>query len=153
RSPPPMAPLHHRVRLRSKGPGRELERLDTRELLSLSAPLLAASPMFRRPVNFADLDTRTPHERARERFSAVFSGQYQLGAGRTTDQAFQIYLSGGGSSNAFLHGDVQLALFRPTDPTAQITGTATLLDKNVGSSGNYLLIDITADPSSVDRRG
>ena len=95
----------------------------------------------------------TPHERARQRFEARFAGSFATGPGRYTDQAAQTYSQGGGTSNTFLHGDLQMVVFSPLDPAQPTTGLAALIDKNVADSGNLLLLDLVGDPSSVDRGG
>lgn len=131
-----------------------IERLDSREFPSLTPAHLVASPVFRQGVLARALQSElTPHETARRKFSATFSGQFVQGQGRLTTQASQIYMSGGGGSSAFLHGDVQLALFLPTDPTQPITGAAALASKNVSTSGSLLMLDLVGDPTSLDRKG
>ena len=94
----------------------------------------------------------TPHELARERFHAYFSGPITVGPGRFSDQAKIIYFRGLGGSTQFRHGDYQMAIVFPTDPTAQPSGVAVLEDKNGNSSG-ILGFDLTAVPNAVDRLG
>ena len=60
---------------------------------------------------------------------------------------------GGGISSAFLHGDLQLAFAIPKDATQPITGQATLTVKNVSNTGNQLILDLQADPGSLDQAG
>lgn len=127
------------------------ECLEARGLLTLSPVLLAVSPIFQRPV--VQLNGLTPHESVRERFTAVFSGQFIQGPGRTTSQAAQIFISGGGTANAFQHGDLQMALFLPKDPSAGVTGSAALIVKNVSNSGNLLDLDIQATTARFDQKG
>lgn len=127
------------------------ECLEARGLLALSPVLLAVSPIFQRPV--VQLNGLTPHEFVRERFTGIFSGQFIQGPGRTTSQASQIFISGGGTANAFQHGDLQMALFVPKDPSAGITGSAALIVKNVSNSGNLLDLDIQATTEKLDQKG
>jgi hypothetical protein len=96
---------------------------------------------------------QTVHEQKRQAFTALFKGPYVVGAGRFTDQRSQIYISGGGTSNMFLHGNLQLGLFTPSDTSQSTTGLASLADKNVSDTGNILILDLVANPESVDRRG
>jgi hypothetical protein len=95
----------------------------------------------------------TPHELAREQFVAKFSGSFVTGPGRFTDQASQTFIKGGGTSSAFLHGDIQMAVYSPVDPNGQTTGTAALIVKNVSNSGNLLVLDLQGDTTSLDRAG
>ena len=60
---------------------------------------------------------------------------------------------GGGISTAFLHGDLQLAFAMPKDPTQPIVGQAVMTVKNVSNTGNQLILDLQADPTSLDRAG
>jgi hypothetical protein len=94
----------------------------------------------------------TPAELARERFRAYFNGPFYAGPGRFTDQSKILYFRGVGGSTQFLHGDFQMALVFPSDPSATITGAAYMQDKNI-NSGGALGLDLTIDPTSLDRRG
>jgi hypothetical protein len=94
----------------------------------------------------------TPHELARERFHAYFSGPITVGPGRFSDQAKIIYFRGLGGSTQFRHGDYQMAIVIPTDPNAQPFGEAVLEDKNTNSSG-IIGLPLTAVPNAVDRLG
>ena len=96
--------------------------------------------------------TPTPHELARERFRASFVGPSVRGPGRFSDQAAINYVRGVGTSNFFLHGDLNLAFVTPVDPTQPITGAAVLQDKNINNSA-LVGLDLTADSSSLDRFG
>lgn len=127
------------------------ENLEGRGLLTLSPVLLAVSPIFQRPAQA--VNGLTPHEVVRERFTGIFSGQFIQGPGRTTSDAAQFYISGGGTANAFRHGDLQMALFVPKDPSAGVTGSAALIVKNVSNSGNLLGVDIQATTQQFDQKG
>ena len=94
----------------------------------------------------------TPQERARESFRAVFTGPYQIGPGRFSDQARIISFRGVGGSNQFRHGDYEMAIVTPTDPTAPTLGASVMNDKST-NSGGVLGLDLTADPQAVDRFG
>lgn len=93
-----------------------------------------------------------PHEQARERFTADWGGPFYTSIGRFTDQASQIYIRGGGSSNYMLHTNGQLRIVTPTDPTMPFIGVMNLFDKNI-SSGGILGLELTGDRSRVDRAG
>jgi hypothetical protein len=94
----------------------------------------------------------TPHELARDTFRAWFNGPLLVGSGRFTDQAKIVYIRGVGSANFFLHGDLNLGVVIPTDPSAPFTGVAVLQDENVNSSG-IVGLDLTGSRQDVDRRG
>jgi hypothetical protein len=86
-------------------------------------------------------------------FSGRFQGGYVVGPPRAAGQVSQTYMFGGGNSSAFLHGDLQLAYFTPTDPTQPVFGQAAMIVKNVANTGDLLVVDFTAVPGAVDRRG
>jgi hypothetical protein len=86
-------------------------------------------------------------------FVAKFRGPLVVGAPRAAGQLSQTYVFGGGNSTAFLHGDLQLGFFTPTDPTTPIIGQATLTVKNVANTGNQLILDLTSVPGALDRLG
>jgi hypothetical protein len=86
-------------------------------------------------------------------FTARFQGGFVVGAPRAAGQISQTYMFGGGNSSAFLHGDLQLAYFTPADPTQPVFGQAVMIVKNVANTGNELIVDFTAVPGAVDRKG
>lgn len=134
-----------------------LERLEIREVLT--APTLLATPIRHSTTlasALAALDpsgTPTLREQHRQAFSARFKGDWTTGPGRFTNQASQTFITGGGNSNMFLHADVQLGFFTYKDPSQPATGLASLIVKDVGNTGNELVLDLTGDPTSLDRRG
>ena len=94
----------------------------------------------------------TKAERARQRFRAQFSGPFRTLPGRFTDQRQILYLRGIGTSTAFLHGDYDMAIVLPRDPSEPITGFAYLDDKNTNAGATFGL-NLLADPTSLDRKG
>ena len=96
---------------------------------------------------------RSPSRSCIRPFSARFQGGYVIGAPRAAGQVSQTYMFGGGNSSAFLHGDLQLAYFTPADPAQPTYGQAVMIVKNVSNTGNVLVVDLTAVPGAVDRRG
>jgi hypothetical protein len=87
-----------------------------------------------------------PTGRANQGFFAAFTGTYIVGRGRIPGQALRTYLNGAGTSNTFLHGQVQVAIAVPEDPSGGLTGTASLFDKNYAQTGNILVLDLQASP-------
>ena len=96
--------------------------------------------------------TLTPHELKRELFSANFVGPYSIGPGRTSTEAKQIYIRGAGQANTFLHGDIQIRIITPKDPSTQIGGVSAIFDRNLNSN-TVLGFDLTAPQQDVDRAG
>jgi hypothetical protein len=96
--------------------------------------------------------TPTPAELAREQFSAGFGGPFYGGPGRFSNQAHIEYFRGLGSSSDFLHGDYNMAIVTPTDPTTPFYGEAVLEDKNVNSGGVIGLV-LQGNRTDVDKFG
>jgi hypothetical protein len=94
----------------------------------------------------------TPQELARETFRATFTGRVYTGPGRFANQGTTYFLRGIGGSNFFLHGDFDMAVVTPTDPSANFLGLAVLNDKSTNSSG-ILGLDLTASRTAVDSQG
>ena len=107
-------------RWRRTRPSRRLRRLSLNPATS-SSPLIGTDP--------------TAHELARERFHGYFSGPVSVGGGRFGDQAKILYFQGLGGSSMFLHGDYQMAIVFPADPTQPLFGEAYLQDKSTNSGG------------------
>jgi hypothetical protein len=128
-----------------------IERLEARDLPT-PPTFLAGSPRVDLAA-LAAMPQPTAHEQAREAFVGKFKGGFITGPGRFTDQASQTFISGGGTSSAFLHGDLQMAVYTPRNPSGATTGIAALIVKNVSSSGNLLVLDLQGDTQSLDRRG
>lgn len=80
-------------------------------------------------------ETRTPREAARQRFRASFGGPYSIGPGMFADQAFHIVARGVGSSSAFLHGNYQMSIVIPKDPTQPFEAVVSMFDRNINSTG------------------
>jgi len=87
--------------------------------------------------------------RARDQFSAAFSGSYSPGPARSDDESGRFGFRGGGTSNAFLHGDILMSVSFPGDPAGSLGGTASLFDKNYTSSSNVLILDLQGDPADA----
>ena len=89
----------------------------------------------------------TPHEMERESFVAIFYGPYIIGPPRFTGDASQTHATGGGVSNAFLNGNVQLGFQTPTSSSQGPTGTATFFPKNYVMTSSSFSVTIQGDPS------
>jgi hypothetical protein len=143
-----MSPRHAR-----RGRARPaFEPLEARGLLSVT-PMLAGARRVAvslappGPSSPAAAATPTPLYAARSTFFAAYRGPYYVGPPRMTDQSGQIYLRGGGTSNMFLHGNLQLALYPPADPNAPTTGAAALIGKSVENTGDLLGLDLSGPVS------
>jgi hypothetical protein len=95
----------------------------------------------------------TPREQVLEKFFALYQGVYQASPARFTDQKQQFFFAGAGLSSSFKHGDFQMAVYTPVDPTQPVTGQVFMMVKNYPNTGNSLGLDLTADASSLDALG
>ena len=143
-----------------------LEAVETRELMSGITAVLATQPRSHvsaqaltpnvtgtpTPPFIPSPGTPTAHELARQQFRASFSGPVVVGSGRFSSESKIYYFRGTGGSNQFLHGDYQMAIILPTDPTQPIQGGIYMQDRN-NNSGSQLGLDLTVDPNSLDRFG
>lgn len=128
-----------------------LEGLETRVVLSSSA-LLTSGALA--PIRGAAADVDVSKFPLRYRpFTAMFKGFYTAGPARSPGFSTQLYMYGGGTSSAFLHGDIQLAYYVPEDPAMPAVGQANMMDKNIGDTGNQLGANFTAVPGAVDKAG
>lgn len=128
-----------------------LEGLETRVVLSSSA-LLTSGALGAPRAAAADVDVSVFPLRFRP-FTAMFKGFYTVGPARSPGFATQLYMYGGGTSSAFLHGDIQLAYYAPEDPAMPAVGQANMMDKSIGETGNQLGANFTAVPGAVDKAG
>jgi hypothetical protein len=96
--------------------------------------------------------TLTPREIHRERFKATFTGTYTIGAGRTSTEALQTFITGAGTANSMRHCDIQLLIITPKDPNMKIGGISAIFDRNLNSN-TALGLDMLAPQQNVDRAG
>jgi hypothetical protein len=96
--------------------------------------------------------TLTPRQLKIERFSASFAGPYTIGPGRTSTEALTTFITGRGSATTIIHGDIQLLIITPKDPTMQIGGVSGIFDRNLNSN-TVLGLDISAPQQNVDSAG
>jgi hypothetical protein len=95
----------------------------------------------------------TAHQLARERFVAKFQGTYQIGPPRYSSEAHQVYIRGAGGSNQFLHGDTQMRIITPSDPSLPLGGEITMFDRNINNN-SALGLDLTGNQvTDVDQAG
>jgi hypothetical protein len=93
-----------------------------------------------------------PGELRRLQFTARFEGPYSVVPGRTSTQATQTLIQGGGTSKTMLHSDVQIRIVQPNDPTLPFGGLGTIFDRNINSN-TALGFDISAPQQDVDGSG
>jgi hypothetical protein len=135
-----------------------LEGLEARVVLSSSALLVSGAlrPAAGRAgadVNAAAAGDAPAFPLRYRPFTAMFQGSYTIGPARAPGFATQLYMAGGGTSSAFLHGDVQLAYYVPSDPSRVAVGMANMMVKNISDTGNQLGADFQAVPGAVDKAG
>jgi hypothetical protein len=99
--------------------------------------------------NTSDLGPPTPQELAKQRFAARLSGTFETAQGRYQQQPLQGLVLTTGGSNQSLRLQSQMQFFTYTDPSLPPNGQINLSAKNVGNTGNMLLLDLTADPTSL----
>ena len=75
-------------------------------------------------------------------------GTYTVGAGATSDQRIQTFITGAGSANTMLHSDIQMLLVTPKDPSSPIGGVSAIFDRNINSN-TVLGLDLAAPQSSA----
>ena len=102
----------------------------------------------------APTGTLTKREQRREHFTAQFRGTYTVGGGRTSDERIQTFITAAGSANTMLHGDIQLLLVTPNDPSLPIGGVSAIFDRNLNTN-TVLGLDESAPQSSpyINRMG
>jgi hypothetical protein len=96
--------------------------------------------------------TLTPRQLKIEKFSAVFSGPYTIGPGRTSTEALQTFITGRGAATTMSHCDIQLLIITPKDPAMLLGGISTIFDRNLNSNTS-LGLDVFAPQQNVDRAG
>lgn len=137
-----------------------IEALEARSLQAIAALIAAhaaAAAASRPAVPVAAFQpgpgaVPTSHELHRESFLARFQGPFVIGPGRFSDQARLFTMTGGGNANQFDHGNINIGLVTPTDPSQPVRGTAALFAKNVATTGTVLVLDLTAPPNSDPNR-
>ncbi|SIN84185.1 hypothetical protein SAMN05444166_1219 [Singulisphaera sp. GP187] len=95
----------------------------------------------------------TPHEAARQRFVAKFVGPFTVGPGRFSSETQQLYIRGNGGSNQFLHGNTQLAVITPADPTQPLGGSMTMFDRNTSTNSSLGLQFVADRATDLDSAG
>jgi len=99
-----------------------------------------------------EMGTPTPRELRRELFKGGFVARFFHETPRFTDESKAFSFVGIGGTNQFLHGNLQMKLFTPTDPAGTVVGTAGIFDRN-NNSGGSLLLFLSGNPTDVDRAG
>jgi hypothetical protein len=119
---------------------------------SIAIPSNQGPPPFGTNLALTPTGTLTPHQLRLERFVARFTGTYTIGAGRTSTEALQTFITAAGSSNTMLHCDIQFRIITPKDHSMQIGGVCGIFDRNLNSNTS-LGFDVLAPQQSVDRHG
>ena len=85
---------------------------------------------------------------------AQFEGTYTVGAGITSDQRIQTFITAAGTANSMLHSDIQLLLVTPKNTSLPIGGVSAIFDRNLNSN-TVLGLDESAPQSSpyINRLG
>jgi hypothetical protein len=96
-------------------------------------PLLNADGTINNQA-LAPTGTLTKRQLQKERFVARYVGTYTVGAGRTSDEQIQTFITAAGSANTLLHSDIQLLLVTPRDKGLPIGGTSAIFDRNLNTN-------------------
>jgi len=109
------------------------------------------------PINnqaLAPTGTLTPRQRRKEQFVARFVGTYTVGAGATSDQRIQTFITAAGAANTMLHADIQLLLVSPKDTSVPVGGVSAIFDRNLNTN-TVLGLDESApqSPQYINRLG
>jgi hypothetical protein len=89
------------------------------------------------PINnqaLAPTGTLTPRQQRKERFVAQYVGTYTVGAGVTSDQRIQTFITGVGTASTMLHSDIQLLLVTPTNTSDPVGGVSAIFDRNLNTN-------------------
>jgi hypothetical protein len=120
---------------------------------SNQGPLIKGAPNpLVNPINnqaLAPTGTLTRRQQRKERFVAQYVGTYTVGAGITSDQRIQTFITGVGSANTMLHSDIQLLLVTPIDASFPIGGVSAIFDRNLNTN-TVLGLDVSAPQTSQD---
>ncbi len=95
----------------------------------------------------------TAHEARRQQVRFAFDGKFLQSRGRFDDVASQLLIKGIGSSNMFLHGEMQLGAYVAADATRGTSGLAVSVDRNqsADSSFGFTLSGTAADLDAAGR--
>jgi hypothetical protein len=96
----------------------------------------------------------TNREFRREQFKARYVGTYTVGAGRTSTEKNEVFITGAGSANTIRHSDIQLLMVTPIDPSSPVGGVASIFDRNINTNTG-LGLDLAAPQTSpaIGRNG
>jgi hypothetical protein len=119
---------------------------------SIAIPTNQSPPSVSLNLALTPTGTLTRRQIRRELFTAKFAGPYTIGAGRTSTEALQTFITGVGSANTMIHGDIQMLLITPKNPSTMIGGTAGIFDRNLNTNTS-LGFDLLAPQQDVDRAG
>jgi len=100
----------------------------------------------------APTGTPKPGELKRQQFTGRFVGPYSVVPGRTSTQAIQTLIQGGGTSKTMLHSDIQIRIVTPKDSSLPIGGLGTIFDRNINTN-TALGFDVSAPQQDVDSGG
>jgi hypothetical protein len=119
---------------------------------SIAIPANQSPPSLSLNLALTPTGTLTRRQIRRERFSAKFAGPYTIGAGRTSTEALQTFITGVGSANTMIHGDIQMLIITPKNRSTQIGGVCGIFDRNLNTNTS-LGFDLLAPQQDVDRAG
>jgi hypothetical protein len=120
--------------------------------LTTGAPNPAVNPINNEAL--APTGTLTERQLRKEQFVAQYTGTYTVGAGATSDQRIQTFITADGFANTMLHSDIQLLLVTPKNTSFPIGGVSAIFDRNLNTNTS-LGLDESAPQTSqfINRLG
>ncbi len=86
-------------------------------------------------------------------FAAKFNGPVGTGGAQYQDQGVQYLYTASGNSSQFLAGRLVMRLYTPGSSGGDVTGLASIRDRNVATTGTNLILDIQGGASNLDASG
>jgi hypothetical protein len=82
------------------------------------------------------------------------NSSYKVGAGRTSDESLQTFITAAGTANTMRHCDIQLLLVTPNNLSLPIGGVSAIFDRNLNTN-TVLGFDESApqNPQFINRLG
>jgi len=99
-----------------------------------------------------DPTTLTPAGLARARFVARASGPYTLATPSLQGISKEVFYIGIVQSSQFLHGTMVMRIDIPSTPGTPITGSVSLRDRSIASTGNEWVLDLTGTATDAQGR-
>jgi hypothetical protein len=119
--------------------------LATTEALASQGPASNATPAL--TTGSATASTPTPRTLRRAVFVAKFKGVYFVGPPQFTDESQRIFLNVSGGSNQILRANALVVINTPASGSLPTTrATANIFGRDIATTGSNLVLDLSAPP-------